>query len=147
MGITDFDRKYDLHEMVRGDAIFAATGVTKGALLDGVPLEGGFVHTHTLVMNSVAPRTVRDSPHDAGRCSDAMDAIGRTADGHGDGFLGRLGAIRSTGRRLARAPGRRRRWSARHQLQTLGLSEPLARAPGRARHRRGRRRRPSSTRR
>lgn len=36
VGITDLDRKYDLHEMVRADAIFAATGVTNGALLDGV---------------------------------------------------------------------------------------------------------------
>ena len=59
IGITDFDKKYDLHEMVRADAIFAATGVTKGALLDGVRVEGGFVHTHTLVMNS-ATRTVRE---------------------------------------------------------------------------------------
>ena len=52
VGITDLDKKYDLHEMVRADAIFAATGVTKGALLDGVTLEGGFVHTHSLVMDS-----------------------------------------------------------------------------------------------
>jgi fructose-1,6-bisphosphatase II / sedoheptulose-1,7-bisphosphatase len=59
VGITDLDKKYDLHEMVRADAIFAATGVTKGALLDGVTLEGGFVHTHSLVMNS-ATRTVRE---------------------------------------------------------------------------------------
>jgi fructose-1,6-bisphosphatase II / sedoheptulose-1,7-bisphosphatase len=59
VGITDFDKKYDLHEMVRADAIFAATGVTKGALLDGVTVSGGFVHTHTLVMNS-ATRTVRE---------------------------------------------------------------------------------------
>jgi fructose-1,6-bisphosphatase II / sedoheptulose-1,7-bisphosphatase len=58
-GITQFDKKYDLHEMVRADAIFAATGVTKGALLDGVRLSGGFVHTHTLVMNS-STRTVRE---------------------------------------------------------------------------------------
>ncbi|MFZ5721892.1 MAG: class II fructose-bisphosphatase [Pseudomonadota bacterium] len=59
VGITDLDKKYDLHEMVRADAIFAATGVTKGALLDGVRVSGGFVHTHTLVMNS-ATRTVRE---------------------------------------------------------------------------------------
>src|SRR5690606_12492189 len=59
IGITDFDKKYDLHEMVRADAIFAATGVTKGALLDGVRLEGGFVHTHSIVMNS-STRTVRE---------------------------------------------------------------------------------------
>ena len=59
VGITDLDKKYDLHEMVRSDAIFAATGVTKGALLDGVKFEDGFVHTHTLVMNS-ATHTVRE---------------------------------------------------------------------------------------
>jgi fructose-1,6-bisphosphatase II / sedoheptulose-1,7-bisphosphatase len=58
-GITQLDKKYDLHEMVRADAIFAATGVTSGALLDGVRMSGGFVHTHTLVMNS-ATRTVRN---------------------------------------------------------------------------------------
>ncbi len=59
LGITDLDKKYDLHEMVRADAIFAATGVTDGALLDGVKLADGFVHTHTLVMNS-STRTVRE---------------------------------------------------------------------------------------
>jgi fructose-1,6-bisphosphatase II / sedoheptulose-1,7-bisphosphatase len=58
-GIKDLDRKYDLHEMVRADAIFAATGVTNGALLEGVKFENGFVHTHTLVMNS-STRTVRN---------------------------------------------------------------------------------------
>ncbi|CAN1497407.1 GlpX Fructose-1,6-bisphosphatase/sedoheptulose 1,7-bisphosphatase and related proteins [Caulobacteraceae bacterium] len=58
-GITDLDRKYVLGEIVRADAIFAMTGVTNGALLDGVRLEGGFVHTHTLVMNS-STRTVRE---------------------------------------------------------------------------------------
>jgi fructose-1,6-bisphosphatase II / sedoheptulose-1,7-bisphosphatase len=59
LGIKELDKKYDLHELVRADAIFAATGVTKGALLDGVRVSGGFVTTHTLVMNS-STRTVRD---------------------------------------------------------------------------------------
>lgn len=58
-GITEFDKKYDLHEMVRAEAIFAATGVTKGALLDGVRLRNGLVHTHSMVMNS-STRTVRE---------------------------------------------------------------------------------------
>jgi len=53
-GIEDLDRVYDLHEMVRSDAIFVATGVTDGALLDGVRISRGFVHTHTLVMNSAS---------------------------------------------------------------------------------------------
>ncbi len=53
-GITDMDKKYDLHEMVRADTIFVATGVTDGALLDGVKIVNGFVTTHTLVMNSAS---------------------------------------------------------------------------------------------
>ncbi|MBV9996776.1 MAG: class II fructose-bisphosphatase [Caulobacteraceae bacterium] len=52
LGVKDFDKKYDLHEIVRAEAIFVATGVTKGALLDGVRIAGGFVETHSLVMNS-----------------------------------------------------------------------------------------------
>jgi fructose-1,6-bisphosphatase II / sedoheptulose-1,7-bisphosphatase len=61
IGLTDaeFSRKYNLDELVKGDAIFAATGVTKGSLLDGVKFAGGFVTTHTLVMDS-ATRTVRE---------------------------------------------------------------------------------------
>jgi fructose-1,6-bisphosphatase II / sedoheptulose-1,7-bisphosphatase len=59
LGVTDFNRKYSLHEIVRADAIFAATGVTKGALLDGVRQEGGFIYTHSLVLNS-SSRTVRE---------------------------------------------------------------------------------------
>jgi fructose-1,6-bisphosphatase II / sedoheptulose-1,7-bisphosphatase len=51
-GVTDFSRKYDLHELVSKDAVFAATGVTKGALLDGVQMGEGYVSTHTLVMDS-----------------------------------------------------------------------------------------------
>ena len=58
-GVTDLDRKYDLHELVRDDAIFVATGVTDGALLSGVRVRDGFTHTHTLVMDSHT-RTVRE---------------------------------------------------------------------------------------
>ncbi len=58
IGITELDRKYDLHELVSKDAVFAATGVTKGAMLDGVAIKGGFVSTHTVVMDS-STRTVR----------------------------------------------------------------------------------------
>ncbi len=49
---ADFDRKYDLDDLVTGDAVFAATGVTDGALLEGVRYRDGMVHTHTLVMVS-----------------------------------------------------------------------------------------------
>ena len=58
-GITDLDRRYDLHEIVRADAIFVATGVTSGPLLDGVRMNGDSIHTHSMVMNS-STRTVRE---------------------------------------------------------------------------------------
>jgi len=56
---SEFDRKYDLNELVSGDSVFAATGVTSGALLDGVRRSDGYIHTHTLVMTS-ATGTVRE---------------------------------------------------------------------------------------
>ncbi len=58
-GIKDLDRKYDLHDIVQAEAIFCATGVTKGMLLDGVKIGGGYVRTHTLVMDSLT-QTVRE---------------------------------------------------------------------------------------
>jgi fructose-1,6-bisphosphatase II / sedoheptulose-1,7-bisphosphatase len=51
-GVRDFNRVYQLNDLVTGDAIFAATGVTSGALLSGVKTKNGVVHTHSLVMNS-----------------------------------------------------------------------------------------------
>ena len=54
---ADFGRKYDLDDLVKGDAVFAATGVTDGMLLDGVTYRGGAVNTHTLVMVSATGTT------------------------------------------------------------------------------------------
>ena len=36
MGIKDPRKKYEIDDMVQGDCLFAATGVTDGALLEGV---------------------------------------------------------------------------------------------------------------
>lgn len=51
-GITDLDRVYTRDEMVRGDVVFAATGVTDGSLLPGVKRRPGWVQTETLLMRS-----------------------------------------------------------------------------------------------
>ena len=32
MGIKDLNKKYDLNEIVKGDSIFCATGITSGDL-------------------------------------------------------------------------------------------------------------------
>ena len=49
MGIKDLNKKYDLNEIVRGDSIFCATGITSGDLVNGVKLENGKFITETLV--------------------------------------------------------------------------------------------------
>ena len=51
-GITDLDRQYDLEDLVKGDAIFAATGVTDGSLLDGVKRRAGKMTTSSVVMRA-----------------------------------------------------------------------------------------------
>jgi len=53
VGIDKLDQKYDLEGLASGPTIFSATGVTQGSLLDGVKKSGGYVQTHTLIMNSV----------------------------------------------------------------------------------------------
>ena len=52
MGVTDPSRKYAVDEMARGDVVFAATGVTAGALLKGVRRFGHGAFTHSMVMRS-----------------------------------------------------------------------------------------------
>lgn len=51
-GITDYDKKYDLHELASGETVFCATGVTKGGLVDGVVRGANHIETDTLVMSS-----------------------------------------------------------------------------------------------
>ena len=53
MGIKDPKKKYNIEDMVRGDALFAATGVTSGAMLDGVKFGKDVIETDTVVMRSV----------------------------------------------------------------------------------------------
>jgi fructose-1,6-bisphosphatase II / sedoheptulose-1,7-bisphosphatase len=51
-GITNFDRVYTRDDMVTGDVIFAATGVTDGSLLPGIKREIGHVTAETILMRS-----------------------------------------------------------------------------------------------
>jgi fructose-1,6-bisphosphatase II / sedoheptulose-1,7-bisphosphatase len=52
-GIADLNRKYGLTDLVSGDVVFSATGVTDGAMLRGVHREGDFITTESVVMRSV----------------------------------------------------------------------------------------------
>jgi fructose-1,6-bisphosphatase II / sedoheptulose-1,7-bisphosphatase len=49
MGITDFDKKYDLNEIVSGDSIFCATGITSGDLVKGIELNKETFTSETLI--------------------------------------------------------------------------------------------------
>jgi len=51
-GIADLNRKYGILDMAKGDVMFAATGVTDGAMLRGVRRFRGGATTHSMVMRS-----------------------------------------------------------------------------------------------
>ena len=49
MGIKDLDKKYELKEIIKGDSIFCATGITSGDLVRGIKLKDNNYVTETLV--------------------------------------------------------------------------------------------------
>jgi len=49
LGIKDLNKKYELNEIVKGESIFCATGITSGELVDGVKFNNGKFITETLV--------------------------------------------------------------------------------------------------
>ena len=49
MGIKDLNKKYEINEIVKGDSIFCATGITSGDIINGIELNGDYFHTETLV--------------------------------------------------------------------------------------------------
>ena len=51
-GITDLDKVYTRDELVTGDVIFAASGVTDGSLVSGIKREVGYVTIETILMRS-----------------------------------------------------------------------------------------------
>ena len=49
MGIKDLNKKYDLNEIISGDSIFSATGITDGDIVKGIKLDGKEYLSETLV--------------------------------------------------------------------------------------------------
>ena len=49
MGIKNLNKKYDLKEIIKGDSIFCATGITSGDLVKGINLRDNKYITQTLV--------------------------------------------------------------------------------------------------
>jgi len=53
MGIKDPRKVYEIDDMVKGDCLFSATGVTTGAMLKGVKFGKDIIETETVVMRSI----------------------------------------------------------------------------------------------
>src|SRR5437588_728653 len=53
MGVKDPRKRYEIEDMIKGDCLFAATGVTDGSMLRGVKFRGEVIETETVVMRSV----------------------------------------------------------------------------------------------
>jgi fructose-1,6-bisphosphatase II / sedoheptulose-1,7-bisphosphatase len=49
MGITDLNKKYELNEIVKGDSLFCASGITTNEVLNGIIIEGDKFISETLV--------------------------------------------------------------------------------------------------
>ena len=49
MGIRDFNKKYEINEIVSGDSIFCASGITTGDLVSGITIDGNEFTSETLV--------------------------------------------------------------------------------------------------
>jgi fructose-1,6-bisphosphatase II / sedoheptulose-1,7-bisphosphatase len=49
MGITDLDKKYELNEIVKGDSIFCATGITTSDVLNGIKVKDKNYTSETFV--------------------------------------------------------------------------------------------------
>ena len=49
MGITDLNKKYQLKEIVKGDSIFCASGITSSKVIKGIVIEGDKFISETLV--------------------------------------------------------------------------------------------------
>ena len=48
MGITDLNKKYELNEIVKGDSIFCATGITTSNVLSGISISDNLFTSETL---------------------------------------------------------------------------------------------------
>ena len=49
MGITDLKKKYELKEIIKGDSIFCASGITSSDVLNGIVIKGDKIISETLV--------------------------------------------------------------------------------------------------
>jgi fructose-1,6-bisphosphatase II / sedoheptulose-1,7-bisphosphatase len=49
MGIKDLNKKYELNEIVKGDSLFCASGITNSEVLKGIEIKGDKFISETLI--------------------------------------------------------------------------------------------------
>ena len=49
MGINNFKRKYEIEEIISGDSLFCATGITTGDLVKGIEITDNKIYSETLI--------------------------------------------------------------------------------------------------
>ena len=54
MGIDNLEKKYSLNEVIKGDSIFCATGITTGDLVSGIKIEEDNFISETLITHKSA---------------------------------------------------------------------------------------------
>ena len=54
MGISDLEKKYHLKEIITGDSIFCATGITSGDLVSGINIDSNDFTSETLITHKSA---------------------------------------------------------------------------------------------
>ena len=65
MGINNLDKKYSINEIIKGDSMFFATGITNSDLVGGVKFENNIFYTETLVThkNSLTNIVKKETPN------------------------------------------------------------------------------------
>ena len=51
LGITDLKKKYNIEDMIKGDTIFCATGVTSGEMVNGIIDKGDYFEASSFVLH------------------------------------------------------------------------------------------------
>jgi len=51
LGITDLKKKYNIEDMIKGDVMFCATGVTDGEMLKGITYKGDSFEASSFVLH------------------------------------------------------------------------------------------------
>ena len=61
VGVKDLDKIWERDELVSGELVFFATGVTSGSLLEGIKREGDTYTTKTLILTPKGKKEITNT--------------------------------------------------------------------------------------